>query len=52
MNPYLAEMLLAERAASLRREACSARLVALVRRCQPSTWARPARWLTAAFQHR
>ena len=46
-TPYL-EVLAADRGRELRREAATARLVALVRCCRPSTWSRATRRATEA----
>jgi hypothetical protein len=42
-NAYTVELLAGARGAELRREACAARLAALVRCCRPSSVARAAR---------
>jgi hypothetical protein len=46
-TPYL-EAIAADRGRELRREAATARLVALARCCQPSAWGRAARRATEA----
>jgi len=41
--PQVAELIAADRIAERQRIACTARLAALARCCQPSTWERTAR---------
>jgi hypothetical protein len=42
-TPYMTEVSAADRSRELRRQACTARLVALARCCRPSAWGRAAR---------
>ena len=46
-SPHLVAMFAEQRGAELRREACAARLAAIVRCCRPSAVARSARRLAA-----
>lgn len=49
LSTITAQLIAEERSAELQRHAATARLAAIARCCQPSTWARAARRTAAAF---
>ncbi|MGY1820524.1 hypothetical protein [Geodermatophilus sp. SYSU D00079] len=48
ISPYVAQLITADRMAEAQRHATTARLAAIARCCQPSTWGRAARRATTA----